>query len=90
MKKQPNDTKLTSENRRKIRCASLATVLRRFFVYFLIVIYIIDNQDNMKRNEFFTTKSVVKNRAKHFQDSQSCSLNKSKSQLIFDYFTAQL
>lgn len=84
------DTILTSEYSREIRRAFLLPFFQRFFAVFLRVVYVVDIQCDMQFSDFLSCLLAVKNRAKGFQDSQSCLATLTISPSHFDCFAASL
>ena len=83
-----HDTILTLKNRREIRSVFLPTILRRFFVVFVVVVYIIDIQCDTQIRVLPLCLCVVKNRADCLQNSLFWLVIKSILRSHFDYFAA--
>ena len=80
------DTILTLKNRREIRSVFLPTILRRFFVVFVVVVYVIDIQCDTQIRVLPLCLCVVKNRADCLQNSLFWLVIKSILRSHLDYF----
>ena len=85
-----HDTILTLKNRRKNRRVFLPAILRRFFVVFVDVVYVIDIQCNTQIYVLPLCLYAVKNRADCLQNSLFWLVIKSILRSHFDYFAASL
>ena len=81
-----HDTILTRKNRRKNRRVFLPTVLRRFFVVFVVVVYVVDIQCNTQIYVLPLCLYAVKNRADCLQNSLFWLVIKSILRSYLDYF----